>query len=390
MLLSHLSPGNGPIFEAAHGYARRGWSIIPTIHKVAAGTWKAFQERPANEAILRQMFGRGRVTGLAVVLGNVSGGLACRDYDDDDAYYTWAASHPNLAAVLPTVRTSRGYHVYFIGPEGFSILGDGEYRADSGHYCLLPPSLHPDGSMYRWFIPLPTGELPTLDPVEAGLVPAFEPGMQDTDQPITNTETQATQATQATHATHCMCPSFSIEIENSIECIIAKTLPTGPGQRNRRLFALARQLKAILPDASNEALRAIVRRWFARALPNITTKAWCETWEDFANAWVNVKAPVDAVWNAIVEKATTLPLPVGFENAAAELVRLCAALHSHHGHGKPWPLSCRKAADAIGVGRDKAARLLKLLRFEGVIALITRAGPRSSRRAAEYRFLSVS
>jgi hypothetical protein len=76
------------------------------------------------------------------------------------------ADHPDLAQTLPTVATSRGRHVYFrAGPADLFFLDlrdlnppeDGEYRGDSGHYCLLPPSRHPDGPTYKWLLPPPDG-----------------------------------------------------------------------------------------------------------------------------------------------------------------------------------------------------------------------------------------
>src|SRR5262245_45023396 len=147
------------LLESALDYARRGWSIIPVNGKEPIGLWKPFQTQAADERTLRRQFARRNVTGCAVIFGAVSGGLACRDWDDPDAYHRWAAEHPELAATLPTAKTARGFHVYFRGPEEFADLGDGEYRGDSGHYCVLAPSHHPDGR-YEWLIPLPAGAMP--------------------------------------------------------------------------------------------------------------------------------------------------------------------------------------------------------------------------------------
>jgi hypothetical protein len=169
--------GANALLDAALQYARRGWSIIPIRHKPgtdgkqAAVPWREYQKRRPTDSELHTWFGNERpVDGLAVILGRVSGGLVCRDFDDLAAYGKWAAEHPELASRLPTVETARGRHVYFRSTwTGFKDLGDGELRGDSKHYCLLPPSKHPGGRRYKWLIPLPDAPLPQIDPYAVGL-----------------------------------------------------------------------------------------------------------------------------------------------------------------------------------------------------------------------------
>jgi hypothetical protein len=164
-------------FEFALQYHSLGLSIIPIV----AGTkepprgmkWKRYQTTRPTAAKLRRWFANGNGRGLAVVLGEVSGGLVCRDFDDMGAYERWAAEFPDLAKALPTVETARpGRHVYCRGDvaeireasgsgAGIIDLGDGEMRGTGG-YCLLPPSRHPDGHDYRWLIPLNVA-VPFLD-----------------------------------------------------------------------------------------------------------------------------------------------------------------------------------------------------------------------------------
>jgi hypothetical protein len=164
-------PANG-LLIAALDARRRGWSIIPVGgDKRPLFGWKEYQMRLPAEGVLYDWFG-GRlpqVVGLAVITGAVSGFLAVRDFDSADGYEDWAQSHPRLARSLPTVKTARGAHVYLRGPERFANLDDGEYRADPGHYVLLPPSLHPSGVIYHWLVPPPDGPLPA--PRRSGLVP---------------------------------------------------------------------------------------------------------------------------------------------------------------------------------------------------------------------------
>jgi hypothetical protein len=374
--LSSRSKPDPDLLATALRYAGRGYSIIAVKGKIAAGLWKPFQDRPADEPTLRRMFGRKGVTGLAVILGSASGGLACRDFDDARAYQQWATNNAYLATILPTVRTARGYHVYFHGPDGYRDLGNGEYRADAGHYCLLPPSRHPDGALYRWVVPLPGGALPGVDPVEAGLITATEDIK----------EFPATPATQPPTSTHCMRQWVNTPIAHAI----ADTLPTGPGKRNRSLFELARRLKAIMPNASARELRPIVRQWFDAALPVIRTKEWGVTWEEFSVAWQRVRYPIRGCWDEIVRTSRSITADTGdYDGAAAALIRLAMALQAHHGSGNAWPLSCKLAGEVAGVSRPRAWAVLKMLQFDGVIELVKEGGPKGSRQAAEYRLVEV-
>ena len=352
------------LLDAALEYARRRWSIIPVNGKKARGLWAPFQLRAPDERTLRRMFSKPNVTGLAVILGPVSGGLACRDWDYAACYHEWAGAHADLAATLPTVQTARGFHVYFLSPDVYEALNDGEYRGDSGHYCLLPPSLHPGGALYRWIVPLPDGDLPSVDPVEVGLLPT---------QIATHADTQA-------HSTHSLHVSTL-----SVDGAIRATLPTEPGQRNRRLFDLARQLKAIMPKATMDELEPIVRAWHARALLIIRTKDWLVTWIDFRIAWARVKKPAGATMAKILETAAQ-----GFARGTdpiAKLVSVCRTLQESHGPGRTWPLSCRLAALVMGTSHTTAAAALKLLVVEKVIELTNPGGSKGSGLAAEYRYL---
>ena len=143
-----------------------------------------------------------------------------------------------------------------------------------------------------------------------------------------------------------------------------------------------------MPDASGKELKPIVQEWFNAAMPFIRTKEWGVTWEDFVTAWESVRHATGGKWEEIVQASRCSTVDTGDHvGAAAAIIRLAATLQQHHGDGVPFPLSCRKAGDGADVTPERAARVLKMLVFEGIIELVTPAGTKGSKRAAEYIFL---
>ena len=379
MMRRSLSSLKGPsldqtaLLHDALAYAERGWSVIPTIgKKPAVPSWRPFQQKPADGTTLHQLFARNGVTGLAVILGKASGGLAVRDYDLGDAYHAWATSHPDDAARLPTVKTARGFHVYGrLHEDTFIRFADGELRGDSLHYVLLPPSVHPDGSIYIWLYPLP----------EDGTPLPFLPSSLITQ---TQTEESPKQTSNPLHVSHthnaCVPPA-------AVEAIEA-TLPDGPGQRNRKVFDLARRLKGIAGlDTSPAMLKAIITEWHRRALPVITTKDFAETWSDFQTAWLAVKTPHGTTVQAAYQAARRAPLQLDDNEDLGILAALCRNLSAAVG-GKPFYLSCRMVEKLFGVSRMTAWRSLKALQFYGKIECVKK-GTLKNHQATTWRFIST-
>ncbi|MBC7817933.1 MAG: bifunctional DNA primase/polymerase [Planctomycetaceae bacterium] len=375
--------------SAAMQYYSLGWSVIP----IAAGkkipalrSWKPFQKQRANEQQIRDWFDKRDDLGLAVVLGAVSGGLTCRDFDEEAAYHDWAAQNRELAKTLPTVKSGRGYHVYFLSDcDHTEKLHDGELRGD-GSIVVLPPSKHPSGVQYKWLIP-PTSNIPRLDYRE------FQGSLPTERQRTGETETQRdgepeTQSNRDGFSFSVGCDKWGSVID---DCI-----PTNANahERNRKIFELAQWLKSDpeLKDAGSKSLEPIVREWHQRALPFIGTKPFSETIADFEHAWDSVKFPkgrdiVRLLWLKV--KAGTWPIEAEqFDSEAMRwLLALCLELQRANGPGRNFFLSCRSAANVLDRDHTDVAKWLKKFVRDGLLKVFPQDGHRDAHR---YRYLGPS
>lgn len=167
-----------------------------------------------------------------------------------------------------------------------------------------------------------------------------------------------------------------------------ETIPTEQSQRNRCLFAMARYLKGTQPKATREELRAIVSGWHTQFLPVIGTKDFAVTWTDFLNGWDKVRQPHGAIMQSVLEAIDRqAPLPSGIEclgygTAANQLVRVCAALQTHHGC-EPFFLSARQAGQLLNIHFVDASKMMAALVADGVLKLVSKG---VGKVASRYRF----
>jgi len=103
------------------------------------------------------------VEGLGAVCGEVSGSLACIDFDatpesDVEAFLAAAELPADYAWTVST--PGNGFHVWVLCPglqlekgklNRPSLSGNGHIELRyTGHYAALPPSMHPSGNLYAW------------------------------------------------------------------------------------------------------------------------------------------------------------------------------------------------------------------------------------------------
>jgi hypothetical protein len=397
-----------PLLTAAFDFHRRGFCVIPIgKNKIPTCKWTQFQTQRPTEATLRDWFDRSTgVTGVGLIMGDVSGGLAVRDFDTREAYCFWRNQQPEWAAKLPTVRTKRGYHVYHLAPKPFFKEWDkaepsheGEYRGTAGHYVIAPPSLHPDGGSYRWKIRL-NGTIPTVG------LDVFD--ISNPNDGCSRVE-RVRRCNTSINCTHSTTPPPSTAIDKSVDSklskgptytpeeVIALTQPTEPGKRNLCLKRLAQGLKFNAGLKYNE-MKPWVRQWHKQALSVIGTKEWKTTWYEFQAIVHKTRTalgghPMYAV-NINHDPATLPPAAklllekyAGLD-AYEKLIRLCVGLAEYADNDGQFFLSSYdvvKRLNMAGKRSDVTAwRMLRDLRADGLLK-IEKVG--NAHQASRYRLL---
>ena len=365
-----------PLLNDALLYLRRGISVIPVNRrkKPAIRKWKPYTERLPTEAEIRDWLSRPDVVGIAVIAGPVSGGLAIRDFDTAGGYETWARANSALAKQLPTVRTGRGYHVWFRSDLNKNKkLGDGDFRGAG--YSVAPHSLHPSGGRYVWVIPLADGPLPFV-------AHAIFTG------PIEAEKTEIAEAIVSVGSAISADSVASALSAQDPDSLILSTLPKKLRERNGCLLNLARGMKFNLGmgEFPIEKLRPFVQQWHQLALPVIGTKPFVETWADFLHAFKGAKYPLgtDAVDEAARHvDAENLP---AFTDKYDEigtkiLVALCFEMAKRN--GGYFFLSTHDAAPRVRLTPGEVWRRFRMLEDEGLIKVVERG---NRRRATRYRW----
>ncbi len=129
----------------AKSLARAGYSPIPVQGNNApaepkrpALSWRLFQRRIATEAEIENGFNE-NVTALGIVCGRVSN-LLVIDFDDALRYQRFCRHRPQYAETY-TVKTKRGFHLYFRTAEKVPShqFDGGDIKAERS-YVVAPPS----------------------------------------------------------------------------------------------------------------------------------------------------------------------------------------------------------------------------------------------------------
>lgn len=133
-------------------YHNIGFSVIPLKPKSkvpSIASWKEYQEKQADEDVVRGWFATDEHLNIGIVTGKISG-IVVVDVDQELI--------PSILPPTVTVKTSKGHHLYYGHhghpvPNGTRVMENVDIRGDGG-YIVAPPSIHETGWQYVWTTPL--------------------------------------------------------------------------------------------------------------------------------------------------------------------------------------------------------------------------------------------
>jgi AraC-like DNA-binding protein len=178
--------------------------------------------------------------------------------------------------------------------------------------------------------------------------------------------------------------------------LVASALPTDKHQSNKRLFLLARGIKALEKrlgrEYSQTELRKIVDEWCEGATPFLREgQSRDDYWFEFLYGYERVKCPLgeEVITRAWTRAKKLAPPKIAgrFEQEKVrQLVALCRELQQIAGD-ESFYLSCRTVARLFHhETHTTAARWLRGLRHSKIIRVTEQGGPETN-KASRYKYL---
>jgi hypothetical protein len=156
------------VLEAALALAGEGIAVFPLKYaaKEPEARSRGFYDATTNPATIRRWFGGKFKRNLGARTGQASG-VWVLDEDELGALAALAEKHGPLPATRES-STGRGRHLWFKttplpipSRQGKGRIWPGTDIKAEGGYVVAPPSIHPDGPVYRWVNDAPIVEAPS-------------------------------------------------------------------------------------------------------------------------------------------------------------------------------------------------------------------------------------
>jgi hypothetical protein len=153
------------LLDHALAYQELGWSVIPIPPKTKQPnlSWKKYQKKAASQSQIKKWWTEKPDYNIGIITGAISEVIVV----DIDSFEGQEVYRNTIGAIPNTIRQTTGkpgaLHALFKHngtniPNAVGLLDGVDIRADGG-LIIAAPSIHPNGSQYKWLI----------DPTEMGL-----------------------------------------------------------------------------------------------------------------------------------------------------------------------------------------------------------------------------
>jgi hypothetical protein len=147
-------------------YAAQGYQVFPLKPgSKEPATRRGFYEATSNTATLRRWFTGAHPNNIGIRTGVPSGAFVL-DVDGEQGVSSLAELVERYGLLPSTLEstTGKGRHYWFVARDpipcsGGKIAPGIDIRADGG-YVVAPPSIHPNGAIYRWVSDKPPSDAP--------------------------------------------------------------------------------------------------------------------------------------------------------------------------------------------------------------------------------------
>lgn len=143
------------LLEAALRFLQAGKPVFPVDceTKRPLAEWKAFQQRLPTDQQIKAWWTHWPRANIGMATGGLSG-VVVVDCDSEEATNRFIENYPEAKVTLQ-VQTGRGQHFLFQFEEGIRndagrVLGPGTDIRGDGGFVIIPPSVHANGTVYKW------------------------------------------------------------------------------------------------------------------------------------------------------------------------------------------------------------------------------------------------
>lgn len=155
--------------DAARRYGAIGWRVFPCEARGKRPLVKWRDAASTDPAVIDAWWSQRPDANIGLVCGEHFTVIDLDSVSARDEFAAWCVEHGIDWHVYPRVATDHGWHVYVALSDARNSAGLRPHIdvRGVGGYVLAPPSVHPNGSVYRW-TQTPNGAMPTF-PVAAFL-----------------------------------------------------------------------------------------------------------------------------------------------------------------------------------------------------------------------------